>query len=154
MIYDQICKASRYANTNKNIKTALDFIMEHQNDEKLEDGRYELVPDEVIIHVLSKNTVPADEAEMEIHKKYMDIHYMIEGSERCGITPMTPELERMIPYDPETDNGFFQCDNTFEVTVNPGEFYAVWPMEPHRPLCNAAGKSIPVRKMICKVNVD
>ena len=76
MIVDSIKNIERYENIHPNISTALHFIAEHEEDPELEDGRYELVPDEVIVYVLSKESHYREEAEMEIHKKFMDIHYM------------------------------------------------------------------------------
>lgn len=154
MIFDQIKHASRYYETNNNIKIALEFIKKNALGDKLIDGKYELIPGEVTAFVLTKETVKQSEAKMEIHKKYMDIHYLINGCEVCGIAPIMDNPEGVIPYDEQSDNGFFECENSFQVKADEGEFYAVWPMEPHRPLCNAYEESMPVRKIICKVKVD
>ena len=53
----------------------------------------------------------------------MDIHYIICGAERCGIAPVAEESD--IDYNPETDNGFWECKDTYDVMINEGEFYAV-----------------------------
>ena len=152
MVVDSIKNIERYENIHPNISTALHFIAEHEEDPELEDGRYELIPDEVIVYVLSKESHYREEAEMEIHKKFMDIHYMICEAERCGIAPLPKESE--IDYSDETDNGFWKCEDTYNVRIGKGEFYAVWPMEPHCPLCNAGEQKETVRKIICKVKVD
>ena len=150
MIADHIQNKSRYAGCHKNIVEALDFIAERAGDPALQDGTYPIIPGEVIVHVLSKNTHPRAEAKMEIHKNFMDIHYMISGSERCGIAPLAKELD----YDPDTDNAFWDCADTGSIVIGEGEFYAVWPLEPHCPLCNAGETVDAVRKIICKVKVD
>lgn len=87
---------------------------------------------------------------MEIHKRFMDIHYIIKGAERCGIAELPPQVD----YNEETDNGFYDCEDTGSVRIGEGEFYAVWPLEPHCPLCNAGEETETVRKIICKVKVD
>ena len=66
MIVDSIKNIERYENIHPNISTALHFIAEHEEDPELEDGRYELIPDEVIVYVLSKESHYREEAEMEI----------------------------------------------------------------------------------------
>lgn len=152
MIIDQICNRSRYMNLHKNIETALTYIAEHANDPDLLDGCYPIVPDEIILHVVTKDTHSRESARMEIHKKFMDIHYIIRGAERCAVSPL-PEMDK-IDYDPETDNGFWDCEDTFNVRIGEGEFYAVWPFEPHCPLCNDQETEENVRKFICKVKVD
>ena len=149
MIADRIENRSRYDGCHQNIKAALDFIAQRADDPALEDGTYPIIPDEVIVHVLSKTTRPREEGMMEIHKRFMDIHYMIKGSEACGLAPLGEDID----YNPDTDNGFWSCQDTGRVVIGEHEFYAVWPMEPHCPLCSVNG-SEDVRKIICKVRVD
>lgn len=149
MIVDNLVNLERYTGCHQNIAAALQYIAEHVNDPALEDGCYPIIPDEVIVHVLSKSTRPREEAQMEIHKRFMDIHYMIKGSEACGVAPLGEEID----YNPETDNGFWDCEDSYRVVIGEGEFYAVWPMEPHCPLCSVNGVEN-VRKIICKVKVD
>ena len=138
MIVDHIKNRGRYEHCHKNIAAALQFIAEHADDPELKDGSYPVIPDEVIVHVLTKETHGRDEAKMEIHKNFMDIHYIIKGAESCAVAPLAPEQD--IAYDPNTDNAFWD--------------YAVWPMEPHCPLCNTAEEPETIRKIICKVKVD
>ncbi|MBQ0000633.1 MAG: YhcH/YjgK/YiaL family protein [Clostridiales bacterium] len=152
MIIDQISNMSRYMSSHKNIATALQFIADHANDPELQDGTYPIVPDEVIVHVVTKDTHAREAAKMEIHKKFMDIHYIIRGAERCAVAVLPPMEE--IDYSDETDNGFWDCEDTFNVRIGEGEFYAVWPLEPHCPLCNAGESEENVRKFIVKVKVD
>lgn len=152
MIVDYIKNNYRYLNSHKNIAAALEYIAEHADDPELKDGSYPIIPDEVIVHVLTKDTHAREEAQMEIHKNFMDIHYIIRGAERCGIGPLAEESA--IDYNQETDNGFWNCKDTYDILVSEGEFYAVWPMEPHCPLCNAGDQVETIRKIICKVKVD
>lgn len=150
MIVDHIKNWKRYQGCGENIAAALRFIEERAQDPALTNGTYELVPGEVIVHVLDKESHARGDAKMEIHKKFMDIHYIITGAERCGVAPLPEE----VAYDEATDNGFWDCADDYSVLIREGEFYAVWPMEPHCPLCNAGEKTEAVRKIICKVKVD
>lgn len=70
-----------------------------------------------------------------------------------GTYPVNQGADRS-GYDAEKDNGFWDCVDDYSVLIREGEFYAVWPMEPHCPLCNAEEKTEAVRKIICKVKVD
>lgn len=152
MIIDNIKNSGRYLNSHKNIAAALQYITEHADDPDLKDGSYPIIPDEVIVHVLTKETHAREEARMEIHKNFMDIHYIIRGAERCGIAPLAEESG--IDYNQDTDNGFWDCKDTYDILIGEGEFYAVWPTEPHCPLCNAGDRAETIRKIICKVKVD
>ncbi len=150
MIIDHIDNSSRYISGNKNIAAALEFIKKHASDPKLQDGQYQVIPGEVIVHVLTRETHDRKDAKMEIHKNFMDIHYMIKGSERCGVASLSEKID----YDPESDNGFWDCQDDYSIVIGEGEFYAVWPMEPHCPLCNTTEKIENIRKIICKVKID
>lgn len=150
LIVDHINNYRRYLGCDKNIAAVLQFIVEKADDATLENGIYTLIPNEVIVHVLEKESHARTDTKMEIHKNFMDIHYIIKGAERCGIAPLAEQIN----YDEKTDNGFYPCEDTYDVLIREGEFYAVWPMEPHRPLCNAEDGEKTVRKIICKVKVD
>lgn len=150
MIVDHIKNYTRYLGCHKNIAAALQFLTEKADDPALENGTYVLIPDEVIVHVIEKDLHRRADAKMEIHKKFMDIHYIIAGAERCGCA----SLGDAVDYDPKIDNGFWDCEDAYDVKIGPGEFDAVWPMEPHCPLCAADGEPAAVRKIICKVRVD
>ena len=151
MLIDKLENRGRYLSCHENIARALAFVAEHADGKDLEDGVYTLVPDEVVIHVFTKDTHAREELKMEIHQNFMDIHAIIEGAESCGVAPLAP-MDR-IDYDPETDNGFWECEDSYHVTIGKGEFYAVWPLEPHCPLCSV-GEPGPVRKFVCKVMVS
>ncbi|SCP98272.1 YhcH/YjgK/YiaL family protein [Anaerobium acetethylicum] len=152
MIFDQIKNYARYTKTDENIKAALEFIDLHKDNKEILDGKYEIIPDQVTAYVVSKDTILAEDAEMEIHKKFMDIHYMLKGQESCGLTELSMDVQEAA-YDDAGDISLFSAEDTNVVVVSEGEFYAVWPYEPHRPLCNVQGTSRKIRKIICKVKV-
>lgn len=152
MIIDHIKNRGRYLNSHRNIAAALEYIAKYAVDPGLKDGTYPVIPGEVTVHVVTKDTHARKEARMEIHKNFMDIHYILRGAERCMVAPLAEESA--IDYDPETDNGFWDCTDSYDVMIGEGEFYAVWPMEPHCPLCDVADGSKNIRKIICKVKVD
>ena len=151
MIVDKLENKDRYRSCHPNIAAALDYIAEQARNPELKDGTVTLIPDQVIVHVITKESHKREEARMEIHKEFMDIHCILKGAESCSTSPLPPEDQ--IEYNPETDNGFWDTPDSFCVKVSEGEFYAVWPMEPHCPLCNASAEAETVRKFICKVRV-
>lgn len=150
MVFDKIENYTRYLQLSKNIRAALEFLYEHKDDTELEDGKYEIVPDQVVAYVVSKFTVSAEEVDMEIHRKFMDIHYMLIGQEKCGLVEKSSEVEKA-EYDEKSDIAFFKTQNSNEVVISQGEFYAVWPYEPHRPLSSVGNFPEKVKKIICKV---
>lgn len=149
MVMDSLQHIDRYTAGSASIAAALHAMAEMAQKPDLADGTYTIIPDEVIVHVLTKQTRPVSEAQMEIHAHFMDIHCMLDGAERCGVAP----LAENVVVDPQTDNGFYACENAYDVLIGEGEFYMVWPFEPHRPLCNSADTVDTVRKMIAKVRI-
>ena len=149
MIYDQLKNARRYYACHPNIEAALHFIEQHRDGAGLEDGKHVLIPDALIANVVSAKTRDRGDAKMEIHARFMDVQYILEGEEICACAP----LDETVKVDPETDNGFWSCEDTASIRVRQGEFYIVWPGEPHCPLVST-GEIAPVRKIICKVRVD
>ncbi|MDD3174477.1 MAG: YhcH/YjgK/YiaL family protein, partial [Herbinix sp.] len=116
MILDQIVNFDRYKDTNTNIKKALEFIYTHRNDEDMLEGKYEIIADEVIAFVISKDTVNEMDADMEIHKKFMDIHYMLKGKEKCCFVNMPEEIDSFV-YDEVADITFFKSHSTNSVLI-------------------------------------
>lgn len=151
MIADKISNIYRYTGIHENIIKALEAIKEYAAKPELEDGVYEVVPGEIILHVITKETHKRCDAKMEMHKNFMDIHYMIDGEESCFLSEL-PSLDE-IEYDPETDNGFWDSADRGSVSIREKEFYAVWPLEPHCPLCSAGDKEKKIRKIIAKVKL-
>lgn len=149
MLVDHIQNRKRYEGCHKNIAAALEFMARKAGETAPETGTYEVIHGEVIVHVMDKTSHPRGEAKMEIHKNFMDIHFVLEGGERVAIAPLQDA-----PYDEKTDNAFYDCDDDYLVLLREGEFCAVWPFEPHCPLCDPGKTSRPVRKMVAKVKVD
>lgn len=149
MIYDTLENADRYSSCNPIIAEAFRYIREHKDGKDLADGKYVLIPDVLIANVISGNNRDRKDAMMEVHEKFMDIQYIIEGEEICTIAPLDPTVKM----DPEGDIGFWACEDTGSILVRQGEFYIVWPKEPHCPMiCN--GESKPERKIVCKVRIN
>lgn len=152
MIIDHISKYTRYKNINSAIKAALEFISANSMSFEMSDGKYEIIPGQVTAFIVSKDTMNAVETDMEIHKDFMDIHYILSGEEVCEYGEVPEDIEAY-HYDEENDITFFPVKKVQEVHVQQGSFYMVWPYEAHKPLCsvNCAGEK--VRKIICKVKL-
>ena len=112
MIADKISNIYRYTGIHENIIKALEAIKEYAAKPELEDGVYEVVPGEIILHVITKETHKRCDAKMEMHKNFMDIHYMIDGEESCFLSEL-PSLDE-IEYDVD--------DTHITATANKNEY--------------------------------
>lgn len=151
MIFDNIKKIALYDKLSENIKMGLDFLESHSQDDSLEAGEYILKEKEVIAYVVEKTTQAQEETNMEYHDCFIDIHYIMKGQEYCGLAPMDYTLKDT-DYNEEKDLGFLaEVKDSSGIIARQGDFYIVWPHEPHRPLCTVGEKCEEIKKIILKV---
>jgi len=113
--------------------------------------------DDIILKVFSYETIGpnAPEAELESHKKYIDIHTTITKSERIEWYP-TAGLKIIKPYDAAEDAVYYERPQKTYASLNmyPGIFAMIWPDDAHMSRLQAAGKSELIKKAVMKVNID
>ena len=80
MILDSIKNISRYENLNIDFKSIVEFI-KRVNNENLDNGRYDINGDKLFALVQSYETKDSNECKLESHKKYIDIQYILKGTE-------------------------------------------------------------------------
>lgn len=152
MIYDHIENYKRYCGCSGRISKALDFIVENKSGLKLKEGIYNLDEDNIIAHVISVDTKDESEGELEIHKQYIDLHYLVKGKELCGFGDTVP-ADSECSYDENNDIAFIKgIKEKYYLEVSENEFYIVWPHESHKPLIkNKNYVDNSVKKIIIKI---
>ena len=111
-------------------------------------GRHDVDGDRVFALVQEYQTKLPAECVWEAHRRYVDVQYVVTGSERMGYAAIADMVPR-VAYDVEKDVAFFEPGSRF-VTVNAGMFAIFGPNDVHSP-CGAAGQPQPVRKVVVKV---
>ena len=150
MILDNIKNAETYYNLSARIQTAFEYLK--QTDLKaLECGKHSICGDDIYISVQEYNTKPLEEGKWEAHRQYIDIQFMIKGSEDMGCTDVEP-LIPVTEYDEEKDLIFFKNaeGNFFEVRENC--FAIFFPQDAHMP-CLSVDKSTLIKKAIVKIRL-
>ncbi|WP_165443957.1 YhcH/YjgK/YiaL family protein [Lachnoclostridium sp. Marseille-P6806] len=116
---------------------------------KLQPGRF-TVNDDFYYTVQEYDTRESAECRLESHRKYIDIQWIIRGTEEIDIAP-TSTLQRKTPYDPEKDIEFWNEPVRMAQIVLREEGYAVfYPGDAHRG-CVKVGKSCRILKLVGKV---
>ena len=97
-------------------------------------------------------TKSVNENGYEAHKKFIDIQYLLKGTEKnCGLP--IEKLTEIKPYNEEIDAAFYMSDiSTQELTLGDGYFAIYWPQDGHMPCLNADGTET-VKKVVIKVEV-
>ena len=116
----------------------------------MKSGKNEVEGDKLYINLDEYETVI--DKPFEAHKRYIDIQYIIEGTEKIGVT--SEDLEIVTPYDDKKDIEFFKTNNdTNYVLMEKGDFLILYPNDKHMP-CIMNGRSCHVKKAVAKVLIE
>lgn len=89
---------------------------------------------------------------LEWHRKYIDIHVPLSGSEIIGWKPVDEIENIVVPYDENRDIAFGDELYSELLKINPGEFVIFNPSDGHAPCQGASGKKL--CKLCVKIPVD
>jgi len=121
---------------------------------KMAKGRYTIKGDDTYLILDEYETKPKDSKKAEVHKKYIDIQYMISGTEVMGVGFLDEKNEIYEEYDEEKDRVLYsKVHNEFDIVLSNGMFAIFFPTDIHRPGCQFKAKEN-VRKAIIKVRVN
>ncbi|MBO9600007.1 MAG: YhcH/YjgK/YiaL family protein [Cohnella sp.] len=143
MIYDRIANADLYAFRHAGLSDAM------------EDLKLNLLgnTDSALFHKNTNQflTVPLSEKQYEAHKKYIDIHVVLEGKEYVEISHISC-LTNETAYDEGRDIwfGHVEAESRFQGHLEPDYFLVCFPEDTH--LVGAhIGKQSDVKKIIYKI---
>ena len=151
MIYAKNQEALAYRGIHPN----LDLALEHITPEflaSLRDGqRVELQGDQVYCTRFTYETIPQEESFFEAHRRYLDIHIMVEGEERVDVN--RPEDLTLTEAQEGNDFYAYQGESWHSTVLKPGEFLVVFPGDAHRIKVQVDGPKT-VSKAVFKVCID
>ena len=130
------------------------FTFLKENDlSMLEVKRHDIDGDNLYASVSEYVTKNEEDAKFEAHRKYIDIQYVINGSEQMSITPLSNKKEELVPYDPAKDVEFMTVNTTSSFEATPDRFFIFFPSDIHRPSVKIDTNKN-VRKVVVKVRID
>jgi YhcH/YjgK/YiaL family protein len=98
-----------------------------------------------------QNTRSFEEADFEVHRNYLDVQILLNGSEMWEYADRA-DLAVKTPYDPEADIEWLSgCGN--RIQMKPGMFYLVYPDDGHKPCCHEKEQTS-YRKVVVKIKID
>ncbi|MDC1174706.1 YhcH/YjgK/YiaL family protein [Bacteriovoracaceae bacterium] len=150
MIVDKIENYKKYFN-KESWKKSFEFIM--GLDENSEEKRYEL-GDGVFAIVMSYHTKDVQDANLESHKKYIDIQASIKGAEGIEWYPIDANLELKEEYSEKADVMFYHHPGVQRALIAniPGYFTVLWPEDIHMPQLKILDLNF-VKKVVVKIPV-
>lgn len=149
MVLDLLENLKSYEALNPRFAKVVDFLQNTELD-NLPLGRNEICGDAVYANVMEVKPKSREEAFVELHRKYIDIHVPITADETMGYTPIN-ELP-CADYDNEGDAAVYPVGMPAReyVNVRKGEFTIFFPQDGHAP----AITSVPLKKAVIKVAVE
>jgi YhcH/YjgK/YiaL family protein len=120
---------------------------------KLEAKRFDIDGDNLFATISDYVTKDPETANFEAHRKYIDIQYIISGSELMNAVPLSTADVIISPYDEVKDLEFMSIKNFVNHKATPSNFFIFFPGDAHRSQLKDGAVS-QVRKVVIKLRVE
>ena len=149
MIFAKNNMASDYLGIHPNLDVALNHINAAFLS-GLGTERVDLIPGEVWCTKFTYETIPDEESFFEAHEKFLDIHLMLDGSERVEIA--SPADLEQFQNVPENDFYAYRGEGWQKLVLSPGDFIVVFPDDAHKIKMQLSKPAV-VTKAVFKVKI-
>jgi YhcH/YjgK/YiaL family protein len=148
MILSNITQSSRFASLHRLFPRAFEFI---RNTDllALPVGRHPIVGEDLFVIVEQLPGRERSAAQLECHRRYIDIQLVLEGVDEMGWKPLVDCHQPVSEYSDERDIQFFHDTPATWIAVPPGTFCIFFPEDTHAPLVSTGN----IRKLIFKIVV-
>ncbi|HJB00304.1 MAG TPA: YhcH/YjgK/YiaL family protein [Candidatus Mediterraneibacter merdavium] len=150
MIFDSIDNKDSYKHFPL-LFQALDFLSNLPENTLPSTGTI-LIEDQLFFNPVTLVSKPESECIFEAHRKYIDLHYIVEGVERIGTADITA-LTETVPYSEEKDIGFFAGTADGYYNLKPGQFMLCFPHDAHK-VAIMSDRPAPIKKIVFKIKAQ
>lgn len=151
MILDTLPLWRRYAAINPRFVKAFAFL--EQVTPGTSDGRHEIDGEAVFALVQRYRTRPVAGMQLEAHRRYVDIQFVVQGREVIQWAPLADLAEVTMPYDEVKEAALFAATaGMVPVRLPADHFVILFPEDAHAPCC-AWDEPAEVMKVVVKVAV-
>ena len=154
MIIAKLDQIAQQAVVPPRLRKGLGFL-QNLDPQALEPGTVEIDGRQVYAMIQAYDSRPVTEnPRFEAHRKYLDIQYLVSGTEAMGWAPLD-QLAVNVPYIDEKDVtlGTVPAKARTLVPFSAGYAILLYPSDAHGPGL-AAGESEPIVKVVVKVLLD
>ena len=148
MILDILVNSAHYQHLHPHFEKAFTYLRS-ENFETVAPGKYELEGDALFALVSEGNGIAKAEAKLEIHRKYIDIQFIVAGTDHMGWKPLTHCEHVHSEYHEEKDFALFSDSAETWFDVLPGYFTVFFPTDAHAPMTTLEK----VKKVVIKIAV-
>jgi biofilm protein TabA len=149
IIINKLQHAERYFNMHPAFEKAFEFLRQKGLAE-LPAGRHEIDGDRLYCIISKGPGRSRSEAKLEAHRKYIDIQYVIAGTDEMGWKPTADCKVIDTEYDTDKDIMFFKDQPDSWTPVPAGSFVIFFPQDAHAPLVSRGE----IHKVVLKVAVE
>ncbi|AGK55828.1 YhcH/YjgK/YiaL family protein [Bacillus sp. 1NLA3E] len=148
MILDKLTHLLESTVQPANIQRAVQFLAE-EDFSSYELGKH-IIDEEMFFFLSEYETNSVEDCFWESHQTYLDLHYILEGSEKVGYEQIN-RLTVKETYNEEKDAIFFTGEVHSTVSLNKGDVLVCFPQDGHMTGINTGNTVTKVRKVILKV---
>lgn len=149
MILDTIANAERYLALHPLFPQVFAY-MRNTNLHTLASGRHTIVDDDLFAIVERVPGRAREAAQLECHRKYIDIQLVLDGIDEMGWKPLADCHNPVSDYSAEADIQFFHDTPASWIATPPGAFCIFFPEDTHAPLVSAHH----IHKIVFKIAVN
>ena len=149
MIVDKLHNAESYYDMHPAFEKAFAFLRQ-DGLAGLPPVRYEIDGDRLFCMISKGHGRSRSEAKLEAHRRYIDIQYVIAGTDEMGFRPWANCISVDTSYDFDKDIEFFKDRPVRWTPVPPGSFVIFFPQHAHAPLVSSGE----IHKAVLKISVD
>lgn len=151
MIIDRLTNAPLYYGLHPRLRAALDYL-QTTDVNTIAPGNYPIEGADMFAIVSEYETLDAADEEMESHRKYFDVQYMVHGTELVGHALLCNQ-EVSKAYDDEEDFMLYSDAPDYFSKLEEGMFMVFFPSDLHMPRIRA-GHASAVKKIVVKSRIN
>ncbi|MDD2467582.1 MAG: YhcH/YjgK/YiaL family protein [Desulfobulbus sp.] len=149
MILDTIENLSSYYFLNSGFKKAFDFLS-RADLKDLPAGKYEIDGEHIFAIIVNDLGEAKNEGLLEVHRKYIDIQFVVAGTDEMGWKPKSLCLHPKSNYDEESDAQNFKDEPATWISVQKNSYAIFFPEDAHMAMFSSGI----IHKVIIKVAVN
>ena len=148
MIFDALESVASYKTLNPRFAQADEFLSQ-PDLAHLAPGRHEIDGEDIFAIVVKGLGRKPEEGQLEIHRRYLDIQVVLDGTDQMGWKPTAACASPATDYDPTADVQLFTDRPEVWLPVGPSQMAIFFPHDAHLPMISSER----LHKVIIKVAI-
>ena len=150
MIFGNVKNLGEYGYLEEQIKECFEYAKNH-NLAEYEKGSHEIDGEHLFVNIVEYTTTKAENRFWEAHKKYLDVHLMLDGEEQIDLNFLANmDVKEFVEKD---DFVPMEGEKNSSVVLRNGDFLICYPQDGHRTAVKVCEPQT-IKKAIFKVLIN